>query len=166
MENYLSIEQTVEYTNKSISSVRRLVKELKQNKSKYIKLEKLKTGHDKVFISIEYLNNHFNINSSTNDSTSNSTNSSNDTFVNKTLELFSIFYKSDGFIVQGYILKKKNLDKKVPVIIYCRGGNNIEQLGEIEPRLQIQQKQFIYMMANSKLLPLLNQRRPSLKFIK
>ena len=89
MENYLSIEQTVEYTNKSISSVRRLVKELKQSKSKYIKLEKLKTGHDKVFISIEYLNNHFNINSSTNDSTSNSTNSSNDTFVNKTLELLA-----------------------------------------------------------------------------
>jgi hypothetical protein len=89
MENYLSIEQTVEYTNKSISSVRRLVKELKQNKSKYIKLEKLKTGHDKVFISIEYLNNHFNINSSTNDSTSNSTNSSTDTFVNKTLELLA-----------------------------------------------------------------------------
>ena len=93
MENYLSIEQTVEYTNKSISSVRRLVKELKQNKSKHIKLEKLKTGHEKVFISIEYLNNHFNINSSfnssTNDSFNNSTNSSNDTFVNKTLELLA-----------------------------------------------------------------------------
>lgn len=93
MENYLSIEQTVEYTNKSISSVRRLVKELKQNKSKHIKLEKLKTGHEKVFISIEYLNNHFNINSSsnssTNDSFNSSTNSSNDTFVNKTLELLS-----------------------------------------------------------------------------
>jgi len=89
MENYLSIEQTVEYTNKSISSVRRLVKELKQNKSKYIKLEKLKTGHDKVFISIEYLNTHFNINSSTNSSTNDSFNSSNDTFVNKTLELLA-----------------------------------------------------------------------------
>ena len=93
MENYLSIEQTVEYTNKSISSVRRLVKELKQNKSKHIKLEKLKTGHEKVFISIEYLNNHFNINSSfnssTNDSFNSSTNSSNDTFVNKTLELLA-----------------------------------------------------------------------------
>lgn len=89
MENYLSIEQTVEYTNKSISSVRRLVKELKQNKSKHIKLEKLKTGHEKVFISIEYLNNHFNINSSFNSSFNNSTNSSNDTFVNKTLELLA-----------------------------------------------------------------------------
>lgn len=89
MEKYLSIEQSVEYTNKSISSIRRIVKELKQNKSKHIKLEKLKTGHDKVFISIEYLNNHFNINSSTNNSTNESTNSSNDIFVNKTLELLS-----------------------------------------------------------------------------
>ena len=89
MEKYLSIEQSVEYTNKSISSIRRIVKELKQNKSKHIKLEKLKTGHDKVFISIEYLNNHFNINSSTNNSTNESTNNSNDTFVNKTLELLS-----------------------------------------------------------------------------
>ena len=93
MENYLSIEQTVEYTNKSISSVRRLVKELKENKSKYIKFEKLKTGHNKVFISIEYLNIQFNINSSYNSSTSNSTNSSmnnsNDIFINKTLELLA-----------------------------------------------------------------------------
>jgi hypothetical protein len=93
MENYLSIEQSVEYTNKSISSIRRIVKELKENKSKYIKFEKLKTGHNKVFISIEYLNIQFNINSSDNSSTSNSTNSSmnnsNDIFINKTLELLA-----------------------------------------------------------------------------
>ncbi len=93
MENYLSIEQAVEYSNKSISSIRRLIKELKENKSKHLKFEKLKTGHNKVFISIEYLNNHFNINSSDNSSTSNSTNSSmnnsNDIFINKTLELLA-----------------------------------------------------------------------------
>ncbi len=81
MENYLSIEQAVEHTKKSISSIRRIVKELKQTKSKHIKLEKLKTGHDKVFISIEYLDKHFNLNDSTNDST----NDSNDSFVNETL---------------------------------------------------------------------------------
>ena len=89
MEKYLSIDQTIEYTNKSISSIRRLVKELKQTKSKHIKLEKLKTGHDKIFISIEYLNNHFNLNDSSNSSANDSVNSSNDTFVNKTLELLS-----------------------------------------------------------------------------
>ena len=89
MENYLSIEQAVEYSNKSISSIRRLIKELKENKSKHLKFEKLKTGHNKVFISIEYLNNHFNINSSDNSSTSNSMNNSNDIFINKTLELLA-----------------------------------------------------------------------------
>ncbi len=93
MENYLSIEQAVEYSNKSISSIRRIVKELKENKSKHLKFEKLKTGHNKVFISIEYLNIQFNINSSDNSSTSNSTNSSmnnsNDIFINKTLELLA-----------------------------------------------------------------------------
>ena len=93
MENYLSIEQAVEYSNKSISSIRRLIKELKENKSKHLKFEKLKTGHNKVFISIEYLNIQFNINSSDNSSTSNSTNSSmnnsNDIFINKTLELLA-----------------------------------------------------------------------------
>lgn len=89
MENYLSIEQAVEYSNKSISSIRRLIKELKENNSKHLKFEKLKTGHNKVFISIEHLNNHFNINSSDNSSTSNSTNSSNDIFINKTLELLA-----------------------------------------------------------------------------
>ena len=89
MENYLSIEQSVEYTNKSISSIRRIVKELKENKSKYIKFEKLKTGHNKVFISIEYLNIQFNINSSTSNSTNSSMNNSNDIFINKTLELLA-----------------------------------------------------------------------------
>jgi len=89
MEKYLSIEQSVDYTKKSISSIRRIVKELKQTKSKHIKLEKLRTGHDKVFISIEYLDKHFNLNDSTNSSTTDSTTSSNDSFVNKTLELLS-----------------------------------------------------------------------------
>lgn len=89
MENYLSIEQTAEYTKKSISSIRRLVSELKKSKSKQLKFEKLKTGHSKVFISIDYLNKHFNINSSENSSTNDSTNNSNDSFVNRTLELLS-----------------------------------------------------------------------------
>ena len=32
--------------------------------------------------------------------------------LNKKLELISIFYKSDDLIVQGYVLQKKNLNKK------------------------------------------------------
>jgi len=85
MENYLSIEEASQYTGKSISSIRRLVKELKQSKSKYLKFEKLKTGHSKVFIAIALLDKDLNANSSTNDSANNS----NDTFVNKTLDLLA-----------------------------------------------------------------------------
>ena len=81
MENYLSIEEASQYTSKSISSIRRLVKELKQSKSKHLKFEKLKTGHSKVFIAIALLDKDLNANSSTNNS--------NDTFVNKTLDLLA-----------------------------------------------------------------------------
>jgi len=89
MENYLSIEEASQYTGKSISSIRRLVKELKQSKSKHLKFEKLKTGHSKVFIAIALLDKDLNVNSSTNDSANSSTNNSNDTFVNKTLDLLA-----------------------------------------------------------------------------
>jgi hypothetical protein len=89
MENYLSIEEASQYTSKSISSIRRLVKELKQSKSKHLKFEKLKTGHSKVFIAIALLDKDLNANSSTNDSFNSSTNNSNDTFVNKTLDLLT-----------------------------------------------------------------------------
>jgi hypothetical protein len=89
MENYLSIEEASQYTSKSISSIRRLVKELKQSKSKHLKFEKLKTGHSKVFIAIALLDKDLNVNSSTNDSFNSSTNNSNDTFVNKTLDLLA-----------------------------------------------------------------------------
>jgi hypothetical protein len=81
MENYLSIEDASQYTSKSISSIRRLVKELKQSKSKHLKFEKLNTGHSKVFIAIALLDKGLKTNSSTNNS--------NDTFVNKTLDLLS-----------------------------------------------------------------------------
>jgi len=67
---------------------------------------------------------------------------------NKKLELISIFYKSDDIIVQGYILKKKELTKKVPVIIYCRGGNR--SYGEVSIKSQIYRKEFISLVENEK----------------
>ena len=97
--------------------------------------------------------------------------------LNESLEVISIFYKSDenivqskivqsktrGFdckteahgalVVQGYILKKKILSNKVPVIIYCRGGNNSNKsamFGEVSISSQIQKKEFIYMAENEK----------------
>jgi peptidoglycan hydrolase CwlO-like protein len=89
MENYLSIEEASQYTSKSISSIRRLVKELKQSKSKHLKFEKLKTGHSKVFIAIALLDKDLSANSSTNDSFNSSMNNSNDTLLNKALDLLA-----------------------------------------------------------------------------
>lgn len=96
MNNYLTIEEASVYTKKSLSSIRRLVKELKEKNSKSLKFETLKTGHKKVFISVSFLNSHFSINdlnvnnssnSSLNDSTNNSNEDLKDAFINKTLEL-------------------------------------------------------------------------------
>lgn len=70
--------------------------------------------------------------------------------LNKTLELVSIFYKSDDIVVQGFILQKRNLDKKIPVIIFCRGGNNGKHpVGEITPK-SLQVKELIYLAENEK----------------
>lgn len=100
MNNYLTIEEASVYAKKSLSSIRRLVKELKEKNSKSLKFETLKTGHKKVFISVSFLNSHFSINdlnvnnstnSSMNSSLNDSVNSSNeqmkDAFINKTLDL-------------------------------------------------------------------------------
>lgn len=59
MENkYISIKEACEQFNKSISTIRRIVKEAPKNQ---LKKEKLKTGHEKVYISSEYLNECFNV---------------------------------------------------------------------------------------------------------
>lgn len=56
------------------------------------------------------------------------------------IEVINMIYKSDKLKIHGFISKKKNLKKKVPVVIYCRGGNNINinkktgrKLGELIP---------------------------------
>ena len=42
----------------------------------------------------------------------------------KNLEVINIIYKSDNLKIQGFIYRKKNINKNTPVVIYCRGGNN------------------------------------------
>lgn len=39
-------------------------------------------------------------------------------------EFFRIMYLSDGLKIEGYIVRNKNIKKKLPVVIFCRGGNN------------------------------------------
>ena len=55
-EKYISIKETCELFNKSLSTIRRLIKDIPTNKLKY---EKLPTGHKKIFIDRDYLNDYF-----------------------------------------------------------------------------------------------------------
>ena len=63
-KKYISINDAVERFNKSLSTIRRLVKETPENKIKRVELI---TGHKKIYIDLEYLNKHFNEKSTKND---------------------------------------------------------------------------------------------------
>lgn len=56
-KRYVSINDAVKRFNKSLSTIRRLVKETPENKLKRVDLV---TGHKKIYIELEYLNKHFN----------------------------------------------------------------------------------------------------------
>lgn len=63
---FYSIEESADYTKKSVSSIKRFVSELKKKHPKeyenkdFIKLEPLPTGHKKVYISKTLLDEKFN----------------------------------------------------------------------------------------------------------
>lgn len=63
---FYSVEESAEYTKKSVSSIKRFLAELKKNNPKeyenneLIKLEPLKTGHKKVYLSKSLLDEKFN----------------------------------------------------------------------------------------------------------
>ena len=61
LKGYLSVKEITEEYNKSLSTIRRLVKTLKEDNPGVIRYEELNTGHKKVYVSIEYLNEYFNI---------------------------------------------------------------------------------------------------------
>ena len=76
MENkFISIKEACNLFNKSNSTIRRVIKESPENQ---LKKEKLKTGHYKIFISVEYLNQYFNGQLTNNDSNELLMNNSND----------------------------------------------------------------------------------------
>jgi len=53
---WITIKEVCNLTNKSESTVRNLARKLKASKSKDIRLEKLKTGHDKILFKLSYVN--------------------------------------------------------------------------------------------------------------
>lgn len=57
--NYLTIQEAMKLTGKSESTFRNLARKLKASKSKDIKLEKLKTGHEKISFKESFINSYF-----------------------------------------------------------------------------------------------------------
>jgi predicted RNase H-like nuclease (RuvC/YqgF family) len=53
---WISIKEVCNLTNKSESTIRNLARKLKASNSKNIRLETLKTGHDKIMFKLSYVN--------------------------------------------------------------------------------------------------------------
>ena len=47
------------------------------------------------------------------------------------LELYTMKYNSDGLKIFGFIFKHKNAKINTPVVIHCRGGNNLKKIGNL-----------------------------------
>ena len=81
-KQYISIKEASELFSKSLSTIRRTIKETPLNR---LKKEKLKTGHEKIYIELEYLKDYFNDQLSptnqNNYSETNQNNSSNDVLI-------------------------------------------------------------------------------------
>jgi len=97
---FYSVEESAEYTKKSVSSIKRFLSDLKKNNPKQyennelIKLEPLNTGHKKVYISKNLLDEKFNGSSEKmNHSKSNQTNDSNGLAIELLKETIEILKK-------------------------------------------------------------------------
>lgn len=57
--SYLTIQEAMKLTGKSESTFRNLARKLKASRSKDIKLEKLKTGHEKILFKESFIKSYF-----------------------------------------------------------------------------------------------------------
>lgn len=57
--SYLTIQEAMKLTGKSESTFRNLARKLKASRSKEIKLERLKTGHEKILFKESFINSYF-----------------------------------------------------------------------------------------------------------
>lgn len=57
--SYLTIQEAMKLTGKSESTFRNLARKLKASRSKEIKLERLKTGHEKILFKESFINSCF-----------------------------------------------------------------------------------------------------------
>ena len=73
-KQFISLKDACEYSNKSMSTLRRLVSELKDNQPNKLKYEDLKNGSKKILIDADYLNEYYELNK---DNQPNNTNKKN-----------------------------------------------------------------------------------------
>ena len=102
-KQFISLKDACEYSNKSMSTLRRLVNELKDNQPNKLKYEDLKNGSKKILIEVNYLNEYYNLNK---DNQPNNTNQNTHSISN------SIDRSNDNAIIQVYenLIKMLNND--------------------------------------------------------
>jgi len=98
-KQFISLKDACEYSNKSMSTLRRLVSELKDNQPNKLKYEDLKNGSKKILIDFDYLNEYYDLNKK--DNTNHSAETSK-----------SIDKSNDSAIIQVYenVIKMLNSD--------------------------------------------------------
>ena len=121
-KQFISLKDACEYSNKSMSTLRRLVSELKDNQPNKLKYEDLKNGSKKILIEVDYLNEYYNLNK---DNQPNNTNHSAETSK-------SIDRSSEHLLVSAYenIIKMLNNDleaknKQIDALIERQRESNI-----------------------------------------
>jgi hypothetical protein len=121
-KQFIPLKDACEYSNKSMSTLRRLVNELKDNQPNKLKYEDLKNGSKKILIEVEYLNECYNLNK---DNQPNNTNHSAETSK-------SIDKSNDNAIIQVYenVIKMLNNDleaknKQIDALIERQRESNI-----------------------------------------
>ena len=102
-KQFISLKDACEYSNKSMSTLRRLVNELKDNQPNKLKYEDLKNGGHKILIEVDYLNEYYNLSK---DNQPNNTNQNTHSISN------SIDRSNNNDIIQVYenVIKMLNSD--------------------------------------------------------
>ena len=107
-KGYISVKEACKLFNKSLSTIRRVVKETPASK---IKKEKLVTGHDKIYINKEYLSNYFNVKSQSNDSASSKINNS------ESIESEQLLIKTYQSIIKTLNDELENKNKQINSLV-------------------------------------------------
>lgn len=141
-KQYLSIKQTCEQFNKSLSTIRRLVKETPLNR---LKTETLKTGHKKIYIELEYLKEYFGKETTStnqsNTSTSNQVNNSSEQLIETLQSVIKML--NDELESKNKQIAEK--DKQIESFLTRQFESNV-----IIERLQQKEAKFLDTLSNNK----------------